>query len=223
MHSDRLKRAFDIIVSATVLIVGSPLLVAVAVAIALDSGLPVFYRGLRVGRRGQPMYMLKFRTMVVDADRRGGTSTPADDPRLTRVGRWLRAAKLDEFPQFINVLRGDMSLVGPRPQVEWAVKLYSEEERHLLDVRPGITDFASIRFRDEAGILAGHADPDLAYLELIAPEKIRLGLAYVRQRSLWLDLKILLATALTIAGADVSWVYPKPSSSSAHLTQESRP
>src|SRR5262249_966104 len=150
----------------------SPLYLSIAVLIKLMSPGPVFYRGERMGLQKKRFYIYKFRTMGVDAERRGGSSTAADDPRITRIGRLLRKGKLDELPQFFNVLLGDMSVVGPRPQVAWAVELYNEEERKLLDVRPGITDYASIRFRNEGEILRGSSDPDKTYLEVIAPEKI---------------------------------------------------
>ena len=139
--------------------------------------------------------MYKFRTMVIDADRLGGPSTPNDDPRLTRVGKALRGYKVDELPQLINVLRGDMSIVGPRPQVPEEVSLYSPEELQLLTVKPGITDWASLRFHNEGEILEGYADPDAAYANLIRPEKMRLALAYVRNGSIAEDVRIVLATA----------------------------
>ena len=144
--------------------------------------------------------MLKFRTMVVDAESVGGSSTSARDPRITSIGHLLRRWKLDEIPQFINVLKGDMSLVGPRPQVGWDVARYTEEERRLLTVRPGITDWASIRFRDEGEILAAEADPDEAYDRLIRPDKIRLGLEYVDKVSVRTDLQILRDTFLSVIG-----------------------
>ena len=194
-----MKRALDIAGSALGLIVLSPVMLVAALAIRLHDGGPAFYRGRRVGHGGRPFSMLKFRTMCVDADRRGGASTAADDDRLTTVGRFLRRFKLDELPQLINVLTGDMSLVGPRPQVEWAVALYTAEERDLLSVRPGMTDWASIRFANEAELLRGSADPDRDYFEKIAPEKIRLGLEYVRTRSLAMDLRIIVATLGAVA------------------------
>ena len=194
------KRTLDVAVAAAVLTVTAPLSAVVAWRIRREDGGPALYRGIRVGRGGQPFAMLKFRTMVVDAARLGGDSTANDDPRLTSTGHFLRRWKLDELPQFVNVLRGDMSLVGPRPQVVWDVERYTERERHLLDVRPGITDWASIRYRHEGRILAGLPDPDLAYDELIRPGKIELGLAYVRQRSIAVDLRILALTALAVLG-----------------------
>ncbi len=193
-----IKRLIDILVSSVVLLLFSPVLIGIAVAIRFGSPGPMLYRGTRIGLDGVLFQMLKFRTMVVDAERRGGTSTADDDPRITGVGRWLRATKLDELPQLINVWRGDMSLVGPRPQVQHDVEKYTAEERALLSVRPGITDYASIRFRDEGAILRGHADPDAAYIALIRPEKIRLGLEYVRTYSFVVDMRILMRTALAI-------------------------
>lgn len=168
---------------------------AIWVRIRLDDGGPVLYRGMRAGRGGTPFEMYKFRTMVVNAERLGGSSTADDDPRITRTGRALRRFKLDELPQLFNVLKGDMSLVGPRPQVLHEVAEYTEEERHLLDVRPGVTDWASLRFNNEGEILRGHADADKAYAEIIKPEKVRLGLEYVRQATLSDDLRILWQTA----------------------------
>lgn len=193
-----LKRMFDLLVSSTGLLVLSPLLLLLALWIKLDSEGPAFYRGVRVGWRGKRFRIFKFRTMVVDADRIGGPSTSDDDSRITRVGRFLRKYKLDELPQLIDVLKGEMSLVGPRPEVPQEVSLYTEEERMLLSVRPGITDYASLRFHNEGEILRGSADPHEAYRRLIRPEKIRLGLEYVRDQSFLTDLKILAATFSTL-------------------------
>lgn len=193
-----MKRTFDIFSSLCGLLLISPVLAVIAVWIKLDSRGPVFYRGLRVGRYGRPFRILKFRTMVVDAEKLGASSTKEDDPRITRSGAFLRRFKFDELPQLWNVLVGEMSLVGPRPQVQWAVDLYSNEEKRLLNVRPGITDYASLKFRNEGEILKGADDPDDAYLRLIAPEKIRLGLWYVEHRSLWIDLRILWATVASV-------------------------
>lgn len=195
-----LKRAFDLVASGLGLVVLSPLLLLLAVLVKLASPGPALYKGVRAGRGGTSFRMLKFRTMVVDAEKIGASSTAEDDPRITRVGAVLRRYKLDELPQLINVFRGDMSFVGPRPQVQWAVDLYTEEERDLLSVRPGITDYASLRFSNEGEILKGSADPDEAYFELIAPEKIRLGLEYVRTRSFWVDLKLIFLTIARMFG-----------------------
>jgi lipopolysaccharide/colanic/teichoic acid biosynthesis glycosyltransferase len=192
------KRLLDVTVAAGVLVACAPLIAYAALRIKLEDGGPVFYRGSRVGRGGEPFAMLKFRSMVTDAARLGGSSTADDDPRLTRAGRFLRRWKLDELPQLLNVLRGEMSLVGPRPQVAWDVERYTERERRLLDVRPGITDWASVLFRNEGAILAGHADVDRAYDEHIRPRKIALGLRYVANRSLRTDLGILWLTARVV-------------------------
>ena len=188
------KRLFDVIVSAAALVTLSPLLVALAMLIKVDDGGPVFYRGARVGRGGRMFRVLKFRTMRVDAEAIGGPSTAADDVRITRVGHWLRRSKLDELPELVNVLAGDMSLVGPRPEVERYVRLMSAEERFVLSVRPGLTDWATLWNSDEGAVLAGASDPEKTYLELIRPEKIRLQLEYVRRRSFWIDLVILVQT-----------------------------
>ena len=190
-----LKRFLDVAAAGSALVALAPVMTVVATRIKREDSGPVFYRAVRVGKDGRPFQMFKFRTMVVNADKIGGPSTPADDPRLTRIGKTLRAYKLDELPQLINVVLGDMSLVGPRPEVPEYVSMYTPNERLLLSVRPGMTDWASIRFRHEAEILRGSADPEQTYQETIRPEKIRLGLEYVRRRSLWIDLGILLSTA----------------------------
>src|SRR3954453_3178493 len=193
-----MKRAIDLLISGVGLIVLSPLLFVLALWIKLDSAGPVFHRGLRVGRDETRFRMLKFRSMVENAHLIGGTSTPEDDPRITRPGKFLRKYKLDELPQLLNVFRGEMSLVGPRPQVPWAVDLYTPEERTILRMRPGITDYASLRFRDEGEILRGSTDPDKDYMEKIHPEKMRLSLEYARTHSVWLDCKILASTVAAL-------------------------
>lgn len=202
------KRLLDIVVSAVLLLVLAPVLAALAIWIRLASPGPILYRGRRVGRGGVPFDMLKFRSMVVNADKIGASSTADDDPRITRPGKVMRKFKLDELPQFINVLRGDMSLVGPRPQVQWCVDLYTPEERRILNVRPGITDWASMSY-DEGEVLKGSTDPDGDYMRIIHPTKMRLGLYYVDHGSFLVDLKILLATALAIfLRLDPSWCVP---------------
>ncbi len=205
-----LKRSFDLAAAALALILLSPLFLVIGAAIKLHDRGPIFYRGERVGVGGKRFRILKFRTMVSNAERLGGSSTPLDDPRVTPIGRMLRAVKLDELPQLLNVLTGDMSLVGPRPQVAWAVALYSEAERELLSVRPGITDYASLRFRNEAEILRGSRDPDRDYLEKIAPEKLKLGLLYVRDGSFLTDVRILVATGVALLGGDPNWLLGLP-------------
>lgn len=174
----------------------SPITLGIWARIKLDRNGPALYAGRRVGLGGREFRMYKFRTMVTDADRVGGPNTPNDDPRLTRTGRVLRRYKFDELPQLYNVLKGDMSFVGPRPQVADEVAGYTAEEREILNVRPGITDWSSLRFHNEGDILAGHDDPDRAYAELIRPEKMRLGLHYVRQGTFRDDISIIVQTVL---------------------------
>jgi lipopolysaccharide/colanic/teichoic acid biosynthesis glycosyltransferase len=192
------KRAFDIVASAAALVVLGPVLLFLALVVIFVSGRPAFYLGWRAGRRGVPFRIIKLRTMVTDAELRGGAETPADDPRITRVGALLRRYKLDELPQLINVLIGDMSLVGPRPEVLDEVRRYGDRERALLSVRPGLTDWASIKFRHEGEILRGAPDPGKIYHETIQPEKIRLGLKYVQERSMFTDLAIIVSTLKAI-------------------------
>lgn len=192
------KRSFDLIAAGTALVVLSPLLAILAFRIKRFDGGPVLYAGRRVGKDGKVFGMYKFRSMVLDADKIGGSSTPDDDPRITPIGKFLRRHKLDELPQLINVVKGEMSLVGPRPQVQWAVDLYTPEQRQVLTVPPGITDYASVRFPNEGEILKGSTDPDRDYMEKIHPEKMRLSLEYIRQRSLVTDVKVLAQTAAAI-------------------------
>jgi lipopolysaccharide/colanic/teichoic acid biosynthesis glycosyltransferase len=188
------KHLFDVAISVVALALVSPILAAAALAIKLGSRGPVFFRQARIGLNGRPFQMYKFRTMVVGADRLGPSSTTADDPRITPIGRTLRRLNIDELPQFINVLKGDMSVVGPRPQVPWAVERYTPEERVILSVRPGITDWASLWVGDEGERLRGSVDPDRDYLEKIWPEKRRLQLEYIRSRSLAVDTVIVMKT-----------------------------
>jgi len=192
------KRALDLGGALLGLLVLLPVFVVIGIAVKVSSPGPVLYAAPRVGRHGRMFRMYKFRTMVVDAEQLGGSSTPDDDPRITRVGRWLRRYKLDELPQLLNVLNGTMSLVGPRPQVQWAVDRYSPEERKVLEVLPGITDYASLHFPNEGEILRGSADPDRDYMEKIHPEKMRLALEYVRHRSLATDVGIIFKTLFAV-------------------------
>ena len=189
-----LKRGFDLTASALGLILTAPLLAAAAICIVLDSPGPAFYRGWRVGRGGRYFRIFKFRTMVARAESLGGPSTADDDPRITRVGRWLRRYKLDELPQLFNVLRGEMSIVGPRPEVPQYAALLTADEQAILSVRPGMTDWASIWDIDEGQALAGSADAERKYLEEIRPQKVRLQLKYVREQSLSTDLRIIAQT-----------------------------
>jgi lipopolysaccharide/colanic/teichoic acid biosynthesis glycosyltransferase len=197
-EEDPIKRSLDVLIAVGMIVACLPILLFVAAWIKLDSAGGILYRSMRIGRYGKPFRMLKFRTMVVDAEELGGPSTPDDDPRLTRAGKRLRRFNLDELPQLFNVLKGDMSLVGPRPEVPSEVATYTEEQRLLLSVRPGMTDYASIKFNNEGEIIRGAEDPHKAYKELIQPEKIRLGLEYVQDHSLLTDLRIVLATAASI-------------------------
>ncbi len=192
------KRLFDIVVSAVGLIITSPILVPVMIAIWLQDFHSPFYKGVRIGKDGKPFRMVKLRSMVWNADKVGIDSTSARDPRITPVGHFIRRYKLDELPQLWNVLKGEMSLVGPRPQVPRDVALYTEEEKRLLTVRPGITDMASIVFSDEGEILKDSQDPDLDYNRLIRPWKSRLGLLYIDHQSFMLDLRLIFLTALAI-------------------------
>jgi lipopolysaccharide/colanic/teichoic acid biosynthesis glycosyltransferase len=195
-----IKRLFDIVLSGIGLFVFSPVLIGLALAIKLTSRGPVFYRGERIGLNGVPFRIFKYRSMVIDAEKIGGSSTPEDDPRVTKVGKFLRKYKLDELPQLLNVFNGDMSLVGPRPQVGWVVEKYTPEERVVLSVRPGITDWASLKFSNEGEILKGSDDPDRDYFLKIHPEKMRLGVEYARNHSLLTDIIILFKTVAAIFG-----------------------
>jgi len=193
-----LKRAFDITAAACGLLLFSPLLLAVMMAIWLQDRRSPFYIAPRVARGGGTFRMVKFRTMVVNADKIGGASTAASDRRITSVGRFVRAYKLDELIQLWNVLKGDMSLVGPRPQVPVDAALYTDAEQQMLTVRPGITDPASIVFSDEGDVLKGSDDPDLLYNQIIRPWKSRLALLYVDNATFLTDLRIIWLTALAI-------------------------
>lgn len=193
-----MKRALDIAVSLTGLILASPLLVAVALAIWLSDFRSPFYIAPRMARGGGLFKMVKFRSMVVNADRTGVNSTAASDSRITPVGRFVRAYKIDELVQLWNVLKGDMSLVGPRPQVKADADLYTGEERRLLSVRPGVTDLASIVFSDEGDILCASPNPDCLYNQIIRPWKSRLALLCIDRQSMWLDLRLIALTALAI-------------------------
>ena len=188
------KRLVDILFSFIGLFLFSPLILLTIFLIKLEDRGPVFYRGVRVGRHGKSFRIFKFRTMVVDAEKLGGPSTPADDPRLTKIGKILRKYNLDEFPQFINVLKGDMSIVGPRPEVPQYVEMFTDEEKEILSVRPGITDWASIWNADEGGVLADAQDPDAIYEEVIRPIKMKLQFYYYATRNFFEDIKIICYT-----------------------------
>lgn len=194
-----IKRLFDIILSLFGLAIISPVFILVSLFIKTESPGPVFYRGTRIGRKGEPFKIFKFRSMIDRADKVGGPSTANDDPRLTKIGKFMKKYQIDELPQLINVLKGDMSLVGPRPEVPvYADLMTDEEKKAILSVRPGMTDFASLWNFHEGEILEGSPDPEKIYLEKIRPEKIRLQLKYVKERSLWVDLEIILKTVIKI-------------------------
>lgn len=195
-----LKRFFDVASSTAGIIILSPVFLIISIWIKLDSPGPIFYQGARIGLHGKQFRIIKFRSMVNNADTMGGPSTAGDDPRVTAAGRFIRKFKIDELPQLINVLKGEMSLVGPRPEVRFYVDLYTEEEKVILSIRPGITDWASLWNADEGAILAGSLDPEKAYMEKIRPQKIRLQLRYVRNRTFMVDLRILMTTLLTVLG-----------------------
>jgi lipopolysaccharide/colanic/teichoic acid biosynthesis glycosyltransferase len=189
------KRIFDLLSALAGLLLLSPLFLLLAACIRLDSPGPVFFRQVRVGRGGQPFRIHKFRTMATDTTAGGLQLTVGSDPRVTRTGRWLREYKLDELPQLIDVVRGKMSLVGPRPEVPEYVKYYSREQKDIvLSVRPGITDNASIEYRDENNILAESDNPEQDYIEKILPIKLGYYLRYVADRSMTGDIAIILRT-----------------------------
>lgn len=198
LTGDMAKRAFDIVCSVIGLIVLAPLLCVLALVVKIGSNGPVFYRPPRSGRGGVPFRIWKYRTMVVNADKIGGGSTAKDDPRVTKVGGFLRKYKLDELPQLINVLVGEMSLVGPRPELPQYTALYEGDEKLILSVRPGITDYASIEFADLAAVL-GSDHADRVYEEQIFHKKNALRLKYVRERSFAGDIVLIFRTLIRIA------------------------
>jgi len=193
-----LKRIVDFTLATIGLLITSPVLVPVMIAVFLQDYHSPFYVAPRVGRNGKIFKMIKIRSMVINADKSGVDSTSNDDKRITAVGRFIRNYKIDELSQLINVFTGDMSLVGPRPNVSRDVALYTEAERKILTVKPGITDLSSIVFSDEGAILEGRPDPDLSYNQLIRPFKSRLALIYIEKRSLLLDFKLIYLTVVAI-------------------------
>ncbi len=194
-----MKRCFDLFFSSLGLIILGPLLFLIALIIKCSSNGPVFFRQTRIGKHQIPFKIFKFRTMLIDAETKGPQITVGDrDPRITTIGYYLRKYKLDELPQLINVFKGDMSLVGPRPEVPRYVAMYTEEQKKVFILRPGITDFASIEFRNENAMLAGVADPEAKYIQEIMPAKLKLNLQYLQQHSLWLDIKLILKTLKVI-------------------------
>lgn len=189
-----MKRLFDIVASGFGLLVLSPLLLILAIWIKFDSAGPIFYRQVRVGRGNKDFRIFKFRSMRVGSDKGSLVTIGGRDPRVTRSGYYIRKYKFDELPQLINVLLGDMSLVGPRPEVRHYVDYWTPEQMHVLDVRPGITDPASIRFRNENELMAAADDPENYYIHVIMQEKIKLYLEYVQNASFWYDIKLIFQT-----------------------------
>lgn len=194
-----MKRLLDLVLVIPGLLLLSPLLAVVSLRIKLSSPGPILFRQARIGRHGRAFYIYKFRTMVTDKTDHGPKVTASDDPRITPFGRALRQSKLDELPQLLNVLRGDMSLVGPRPQVPRFVAHFSDTQRQVIfSVRPGLTDLATLRYRNEENLLAKCVDPEQLYIQHILPDKLRLNINYVRQQSLIGDLRILLRTMICL-------------------------
>ena len=189
-----IKRIFDITASGLGIIVLSPILIVIALIIKKESDGPVFFKQIRGGEKGRNFEILKYRTMVVDAEKMGRQITVGNDNRITKIGGFLRKYKLDELPQLINVFKGDMSLVGPRPEVPRYVEMYNEEQRKVLDVKPGITDLASIRYRDENELLGTAEDPDDMYINTIMPDKLALNLEYINKSNVFFDIYIILKT-----------------------------
>lgn len=191
-----MKRLFDISFSLLTLMLFLPIGIIISILIVLESRGGIFYSQERIGKKGTPFRLLKFRTMRKDADRSGKLTVGMRDPRITRVGYFLRKSKLDEFPQFINVLKGDMSIVGPRPEVAEYVALYTDEQKKVLSVKPGITDFASLEYFKENELLGKSTDPQKTYIEEIMPAKLKLNLRYIDEKSPGKDLAIIAKTFL---------------------------
>ena len=196
-----MKRLFDLCWTLPGLLVLWPAFLVIALLIKLDDGGLVFFRQVRVGRSGRAFRVWKFRTMIAHAEQLGAPLTVGEDPRTTRFGRWLRRSKLDELPQLFNVLAGEMSLVGPRPEVPRYVALYSPDQRRVLDLMPGITDPASIAYRHENDLLARAPDPERHYISVILPAKIRINLDYAARATRWTDLVVLLDTLFGVSAA----------------------
>lgn len=193
-----IKRLFDIFFSFFAIIILLPVFLIIALLIVLDSKGGVFYKQIRVGKDNRKFGLLKFRTMRKDAHKSGLLTVGGRDPRITNIGFFLRKYKLDELPQFINILIGDMSFVGPRPEVPKYVEMYNEQQMHVLDVKPGLTDYASIEYMDENDLLAKSDNPEKTYIEEIMPAKLKLNLRYIDDKSLITDLKIIVRTLFKI-------------------------
>jgi lipopolysaccharide/colanic/teichoic acid biosynthesis glycosyltransferase len=196
------KRALDLVLATSGLCMTMPFFAMIALGIALTDGRPIFFRQHRVGHRGALFRIWKFRTMRVDAERSGGQLTVASDPRITQMGQWLRKLKLDELPQLLNVLSGEMTLVGPRPEVPRYTALYNEQQRGVLDLVPGITDPASIKYCNENEILESATDSERCYVDVIMPEKIALNLDYAQRATLLSDIGVILSTLRRIVAME---------------------
>ena len=193
-----MKRLFDILFSLLVLILGLPFGLLIVICIAVDSRGSVIYKQKRVGRNNVDFLLYKFRTMCADADKGSQITVSDHDARITKTGAFLRKFKIDEFPQFLNILKGEMSIVGPRPEVRKYVELYTPEQMRVLSVRPGLTDYASIRYVNENALLAASDNPEETYIHEIMPDKLNLNLKYVDEQSLWVDMKIMWQTVMAI-------------------------
>ena len=193
-----MKRLFDILFSLIVLTIGLPFALIIALLILADSKGRVLYKQSRVGRNNVDFQLYKFRTMCTGADKGSLITVGGDDARITKVGRFLRKYKIDEFPQFLNILKGEMSIVGPRPEVRKYVDMYTPEQMRVLSVRPGLTDYASIRYVNENELLATSPDPEKTYIEDIMPDKLKLNLKYIDEQSVGTDLRIILMTLKAI-------------------------
>ncbi len=189
-----MKRLFDFLASVFGLLLLSPLFVIMALWVKIDSKGPAFYKQVRVGRNNKDFFLYKFRSMRLNSDAKGLLTVGGRDPRITRSGFYIRKYKIDELPQLLNVLKGEMSLVGPRPEVRKYVDMYNETQRKVLLVRPGITDVASIKYRNENDILSAQKDPEKYYIEHIMPDKLNLNIEYIAQRSFWKDMKVIMVT-----------------------------
>jgi lipopolysaccharide/colanic/teichoic acid biosynthesis glycosyltransferase len=202
-----MKRAFDYLVAAIGLVLLFPVFAVVSILIKVDSSGPVFFRQERIGKGFRPFLIYKFRTMVEDAARHGTAITIGADPRITRVGRFLRQTKIDELPQLVNVVMGEMSLVGPRPEVAHYVEMFREDYEEILQVRPGITDLASLKYQSESEWLSRFDNPEREYVTHVLPEKIKLAREYVQRTSMIVDLVLILKTVPRLFGAKFKSIY----------------
>ena len=193
-----MKRVLDFVLTLTALVVLSPIMLIIGILIVLDSKGPMIYKQERIGKKGKPFCLYKFRTMLTHSDKQGLLTVGDRDPRITHLGYFLRKAKLDELPQLWNVLVGDMSIVGPRPEVAKYVNMYNDRQRKVLDVRPGLTDPASLEYIDENKILASFEHPEEAYIQIVMPRKLELNLEYLERRNFFSDLFIMVRTLMRI-------------------------